>query len=109
MKTPIFFVSDNHFQKKSDSLELERKRKFYNLLDHIKNSGGSVVIGGDFFDFWFDYKYVVPKEYNDILFRLEQLYHSGIKIPHGNDHNEFRAPGCFNAFIIIPYSHRNIS
>ncbi len=58
MKTPIFFVSDNHFQKRSDSSEMQRKEKFFNLLEHVKDRNGTLVIGGDFFDFWFDFSLI---------------------------------------------------
>ena len=51
MDNPIYFVSDNHFQKRNDKFENERRIKFYSLLEHIKIRGGSLVIAGDFFDF----------------------------------------------------------
>ena len=35
MKTPIFFVSDNHFQKLKSEFEHKRRKKFYSLLNHI--------------------------------------------------------------------------
>ncbi len=98
MKTPIFFVSDNHFQKKSDSLELERKRKFYNLLDHIKNSGGSLVIGGDFFDFWFDYRGYIPYDYIEIFERLKSLKKDGIDIYYVLGNHDYWDFGLFDNF-----------
>ena len=67
MRTPIFFVSDNHFQKKSNLIEVDRRKKFYNLLEHINKERGTLVIGGDFFDFWFNYKGYVPYGYLDIF------------------------------------------
>ena len=80
MKTPIFFVSDNHFQKRNDEIEKSRRRKFYSLLDHIRESEGTLVIGGDFFDFWFDYRGYVPREYLDIFEKLKELKNSGVEI-----------------------------
>ena len=50
MDNPIYFVSDNHFQKRNDKLERNRRVKFYSLLDHIKDTQGSLVIAGDFFE-----------------------------------------------------------
>ena len=80
MKTPIFFISDNHFQKKTDQCEQGRRKKFYSLLDHIKEVEGTLIIGGDFFDFWFDYKGYAPLEYLEIFEKLKDLKNNGIDI-----------------------------
>ena len=80
MDNPIYFVSDNHFQKRNDKFEHDRRAKFYSLLDHIKDKNGSLVIAGDFFDFWFEYKGYVPYEYIDIFEKLKDLKDSGINI-----------------------------
>lgn len=80
MKTPIFFVSDNHFQKLSNSSESKRRAKFYSLLDHIEDVKGTLIIGGDFFDFWFDYSGYVPFEYVDMFEKLKKLRRSGSDI-----------------------------
>ena len=65
--------------KKSEAEQI-RREKLFSLFDKIESTKGTLIIGGDFFDFWFDYKYVVPKGFNDILYRLESLYKSGIQI-----------------------------
>ena len=65
--------------EKSDAEQI-RREKLFSLFDKIESTKGTLIIGGDFFDFWFDYKYVVPKGFNDILYRLEQLFKSGIQI-----------------------------
>jgi len=80
MKTPIFFISDNHFQKRTDQFEQERRKKFYSLLDHIKEVNGTLIIGGDFFDFWFDYKGYAPLEYLEIFEKLKDLKNNNIDI-----------------------------
>jgi len=80
MKTPIFIISDNHFQKRTDQFEQERRKKFYSLLDHIKEVNGTLIIGGDFFDFWFDYKGYAPLEYLEIFEKLKDLKNNNIDI-----------------------------
>ena len=47
--------------------EKDRRSKLYHVFDKIKSTGGSLVIGGDFFDFWFNYRYVIPSGYVDLL------------------------------------------
>ena len=96
MKTPIFFVSDNHFQKKINQFEKERRKKFYSLLDHIKEVNGTLIIGGDFFDFWFDYKGYVPFEYLDIFEKLKKLKNNGIDIYYILGNHDYWDFGFFN-------------
>ena len=63
-----------------DNSEQERRDKLFHLFDKIKTTGGTLVIGGDFFDFWFNYQYVVPSGYVGLLEQLSRLHQSGISI-----------------------------
>ena len=96
MDNPIYFVSDNHFQTKNDKFENERRIKFYSLLEHIKITRGSLVIAGDFLDFWFDYKGYVPYEYLDIFEKLSELKKSGCKISYILGNHDYWDFGFFN-------------
>ena len=80
LKLPVYFVSDNHFKMDVNDSEKDRRSKLYHVFDKIKSTGGSLVIGGDFFDFWFNYRYVVPSGYVDLLEQLHQLNQSGVAI-----------------------------
>jgi len=80
LKEPVYFISDNHFMLDIDSSEKERRERLYHVFEHIKSTGGSLVIGGDFFDFWFHYRYVIPAGYVDLLEGLDKLNQSGIDI-----------------------------
>ena len=95
LQLPIYFVSDNHFAMHINEDEILRRQKLFSLLKRIKSSGGTLIIGGDFFDFLFDYKYVVPKSYNDILFHLEELYKSGISIHYILGNHDYWDFGSF--------------
>jgi len=79
-KLPVYFISDNHFKMHLDKSEKNCREKLYYVFDKIKSSGGTLVLGGDFFDFWFDYRYVIPSGYIDLLERLDQLHQSGVSI-----------------------------
>ena len=80
LKLPVYFVSDNHFKMDVDDSEKDRRSKLYHVFDKIKSRGGSLVIGGDFFDFWFNYRYVVQSGYVDLFEQLHQLNQSGVAI-----------------------------
>ena len=77
---PVYFISDNHFKLDIDESEKNRREKLYHVFDKIKLSGGTLIIGGDFFDFWFDYHNVIPSGYIDLLEQLDQLNQSGVSI-----------------------------
>lgn len=95
LELPIYFVSDNHFSMELNESESERRQKLFSLFNQIESTRGTLVIGGDFFDFWFDYKYVVPKAFNDILFHLEKLHRSGIAIHYVLGNHDYWDFGSF--------------
>ena len=73
-------MSDNHFKLDINSYERERRNRLYQVFEKIKSSGGSLVIGGDFFDFWFNYKDSIPLGYIDLMEQLENIEIGFIKI-----------------------------
>jgi UDP-2,3-diacylglucosamine hydrolase len=62
------------------ALSLEREKKIVRFLDEIKIDASEIFIVGDLFDFWFEYKKVVPKGYVRILGKLAELTDAGIAI-----------------------------
>tara|TARA_B100001142_G_scaffold96048_1_gene97893 strand:+ start:878 stop:1093 length:216 start_codon:yes stop_codon:yes gene_type:complete len=67
LKAPYYIVSDNHFFMKNDENEKNRRKKLFNILDHIKKKGiGTLIIGGDFFDYWFEYNNKIPSGYESL-------------------------------------------
>lgn len=79
-KPPVYFISDNHFKMDVDESEINRRKKLYHVFEKIKSTGGTLIIGGDFFDFWFDYKYVIPIGYVDLMEKLYELKKTNINI-----------------------------
>ena len=47
-----------------------QERRLVRFLDSIKTKAAAVYLLGDMFDFWNEYKYVVPKGYTRFLGRL---------------------------------------
>ena len=76
----IYFLSDFHLGAPNRAASLAREIKIVNFLDEIKHNASEIFILGDLFDFWFEYKYVVPKGYVRILGKLAALTDAGIKI-----------------------------
>ncbi len=76
----IYFASDQHFGIPSFEKSLIREKKFVLWLDQIKKDAEAIFLLGDLFDFWFEYKKVVPKGFVRVLGKLAEIRDSGIPI-----------------------------
>ena len=76
----IYFTSDHHFGAPTKAASKPREEKFVAWLDDIKKDAEILFILGDLFDFWFEYKHVIPKGFTRVLGKLAELSDQGIKI-----------------------------
>lgn len=76
----IYFASDQHFGLPNPKKSLVREKKFITWLDQIQNDAEAIFLLGDLFDFWFEYKKVVPKGFIRVLGKLAELSDHGIEI-----------------------------
>ncbi len=76
----IYFLSDFHLGAPTHAASIEREKKIVQFLDEIKSTAKEIFIVGDLFDFWFEYKKVVPKGFVRILGKLAALTDSGIAV-----------------------------
>ena len=76
----IYFCSDNHLGSPNRILSLEREKIFITWLDQIKTDAQAIFFLGDLFDFWFEYKKVVPKGFTRLFGKLAELSDSGIDL-----------------------------
>ena len=82
MKTQgkIFFASDFHLGLKAGNDPLEREKKVVSWLDKISPDAKEIFLLGDIFDFWWEYKLVVPKGFTRFLGKVAQITDSGIPV-----------------------------
>jgi UDP-2,3-diacylglucosamine hydrolase len=76
----LYFASDFHLGAPNSSKSAERERVLLQWLDQIEASAHSIILLGDVFDFWFEYRTVVPKGYVRLLGKLAALSDKGIQI-----------------------------
>ena len=76
----IYFASDQHFGAPTKSLSKERESHFIQWLDNIEKDAAVLFLLGDLFDFWFEYKTVVPKGFVRVLGKIAEIADSGIPI-----------------------------
>jgi UDP-2,3-diacylglucosamine hydrolase len=79
-QTRIFFASDFHLGLDAGSLPLEREKKVVNWLKSIAPGAREIYLVGDIFDFWWEYKHVVPKGFTRFLGTVSDLTDSGIPV-----------------------------
>lgn len=79
-KGKVYFISDFHLGAPDHASSLSREKKIIRFLQSIKDSADEIFILGDLFDFWFEYRRVVPKGYVRILGELASITDSGIPV-----------------------------
>jgi UDP-2,3-diacylglucosamine hydrolase len=80
VRTKLYFASDMHLGAGTYADTREREARLMRWLDMIKADAAEVFLMGDVFDFWFEYKTVVPRGYIRFLGKLAELSDAGIKL-----------------------------
>ena len=74
----IYFLSDFHLGAPDAASSLQREKQVVRFLDEIKNDAAEIFLVGDMFDFWYEYRRVIPKGYTRLLGKLAELSDAGI-------------------------------
>jgi UDP-2,3-diacylglucosamine hydrolase len=80
IRNKLFFASDFHLGAGGYEASRQREDRLVRWFDSIKADAAEVFLMGDVFDFWFEYKTVVPKGYIRFLGKLAELADAGIKL-----------------------------
>jgi UDP-2,3-diacylglucosamine hydrolase len=76
----IYFLSDFHLGAPDAASSRQRELRIIRFLETIQPDAAAIFIVGDLFDFWYEYKKVVPKGYVRLLGKLANLTDAGIPI-----------------------------
>ncbi|NRB59669.1 MAG: UDP-2,3-diacylglucosamine diphosphatase [Winogradskyella sp.] len=102
----IYFSSDNHLGAPTHEASLPREKKFVAWLDEVKQDAAAIFLLGDLFDFWFEYKTVVPKGFIRTLGKLAEISDSGIPIYFFVGNHDLWMSGYFEKELNIPVFHK---
>lgn len=102
----IYFSSDNHLGAPTQKESLPREKRFVAWLDNIKDDAAAIFLLGDLFDFWFEYKKVVPKGFTRTLGKLAEISDSGIPIYYFVGNHDLWMNGYFEEELNIPVFHK---
>jgi UDP-2,3-diacylglucosamine hydrolase len=76
----IYFVSDAHLGASHYGGSRQAEKKLAGWLDSIRHDALAVYFLGDMFDYWFEYRYVVPRGFVRFLGKLAELSDQGVEI-----------------------------
>lgn len=103
----IYFASDQHFGAPTAAASFPREQKFIAWLETIKKDADAIFLLGDLFDFWFEYKTVVPKGFVRVLGKLAELRDAGIPIYFFVGNHDLWMGDYFTKELNIPVYHDN--
>jgi UDP-2,3-diacylglucosamine hydrolase len=76
----IYFLSDFHLGAPNAEESLVREKKIVQFLEEIRPNASMIFIVGDMFDFWYEYRKVVPRGHTRLLGKLAEITDSGVPI-----------------------------
>lgn len=86
---PVYVVSDIHLGAVPEATE----RAFRRFLDHVASEASFLLINGDLFDFWFEYRHVILAEHYRVLAKLRDVVEAGVRIAFvGGNHDAWAGP-----------------
>jgi UDP-2,3-diacylglucosamine hydrolase len=101
----VYFLSDFHLGAPNHEASLAREKKIVSFLQKISVDAAEIFIVGDLFDFWFEYRSVVPKGYVRILGKMAELTDRGIPIHFFTGNHDMWMSGYFEKELNIPVYH----
>ena len=101
----IYFLSDFHLGVPDRITSLQREKLVVQFLDEIKHDASAIFIVGDLFDFWYEYKKVVPKGFVRILGKMAEISDQGIPLYFFVGNHDMWMSGYFESELNIPVFH----
>ena len=80
LKNKTYFLSDAHLGSVFHENSIDVERKLCRWFDAVKHDAKEIYLMGDIFDYWFEYKNVVPRGFTRVLGKLSELTDTGIPI-----------------------------
>lgn len=80
MAGKLYFASDFHLGIPNHESSLVREKMLVQWLEMIRYDAEAIYLMGDIFDFWFEYRNVVPKGFTRLLGKLSEITDSGVPV-----------------------------
>ncbi len=89
MNQKIYFISDIHLGLQSKEVELRKERLLESFLESISGEADQLYILGDLFDYWFEYRRVIQKDFFRTITSVQNLVESGTQIHYLIGNHDF--------------------
>jgi UDP-2,3-diacylglucosamine hydrolase len=76
----IYFASDVHLGAPSIKNCKEHEKVFVEWLNSIQPNAAALYLMGDIFDFWFEYRHVIPRGFTRFLGKIAEFTDKGIPV-----------------------------
>ncbi|MBB6611234.1 UDP-2,3-diacylglucosamine diphosphatase [Pontibacter sp. Tf4] len=76
----VYFASDFHLGVPNAEASRAREMKIVRWLDEVKHDAAAILLLGDIFDFWFEYRHTIPKGFIRLQGKLAEITDSGIPV-----------------------------
>lgn len=104
----VYFLSDFHLGAPDHPTSLVREKRIVHFLDSIRQDAAMILVVGDLFDFWFEYRSVVPKGFVRILGKLAEIADEGIPIHFFVGNHDMWMSGYFEKELGIAVHHQPV-
>ncbi len=91
----IYFLSDSHLGVPNAEKSRKREELLVSWLDEAAGDAKTIFLLGDIFDFWFEYRTVVPKGFVRLLGKIASLTDKGIEVHYFTGNHDMWAFGYF--------------
>ncbi|PSR53666.1 UDP-2,3-diacylglucosamine hydrolase [Adhaeribacter arboris] len=105
----IYFASDFHLGVPDAASSLAREKKIVRWLDQIKKDAELIILVGDIFDFWFEYKHAIPRGFIRLQGKLAELTDNGIAVYFFTGNHDMWMFDYFTKELNIPIIRKPIS
>ena len=96
-----YFISDLHLGAREIEDKEKQEKLFGDFLRHIESNASHLFIVGDFFDFWYEYRTVIPKQYFPVLCTLQRFHEKGIQMHYLAGNHDFALGQFFDRYLNI--------
>lgn len=105
----IYFASDFHLGVPTLEISLAREKLVCKWLDAIKHDAEEIYLVGDIFDFWYEYKYTIPKGQTRLLGKIAEITDSGIPVHFFTGNHDLWMKDYFKEELNVQIHHEPVT
>ncbi len=105
-RTKTYFLSDAHLGAPYIKDSKAHEKRLIRFLDKIKDDAKTIYLLGDIFDYWYEYKHVIPKGFVRFQAKLAELVDNGIEIHYFGGNHDMWIFGYFEEELGIILHHK---